>query len=134
IDTNRLSLVRHQIQLRKEQIRITDGVLLKDVVVTAKRIVKDSKNLNAPGKADIIIGEDELGKKGRTTLGELLEENVKGFYVWSDKYGNRYYRIYDRFVHLIIDGMDTEFFRPESTSLYEFFKEYFDYYDAEEIK
>jgi len=134
VDTGNLKRAQKHVQLKKEQEYVGGGIVLKEVEVTAKRIVKDSKNLNGVGGADIIIGEEELETRGRTSLGDLLEEKVKGFRVWTNKYGTRYYRIDDKLVHLVIDGMDTEFFRPASTSLYDYFKEYFDYYDAEEIK
>jgi len=134
IDINMLTFVKKQVQLKQEQERITGGIMLKEVIVKGKKIIKDSKNLNGAGEADIIVDEQELEKAGKTTLGDQLENNIKGFGPRADKYGNRFYVIYDKFVHLIIDGMDIDFFQPEGISPYEYFKQYLDYYDAEEIK
>lgn len=134
IDTGRLVSINKQIQLKKDLERTTGAIVLKEVVIKAKRIIKDSKNLNGPGEADLIIDEQELEKAGRTTLGDLLGKRVKGFGYRADKSGQFYYSINTMALHLIIDGMNTEFFRPEGISLYEYFKQYLDYYDAEEIK
>ena len=134
IDTNKLITLKKQAVLKENLEKITTGRVLKEVVIKSKRIVKDSKNLNGPGEADVVIDEEELQKAGRTTLGDLLEKRVKGFGYRANKTGQLYYHISFLAVHLIIDGVDTEFFRPEGISLYEYFKQYFDYYDAEEIK
>jgi hypothetical protein len=134
IDTNRLAILKKQTALKVNMEKITRGTVLNEVVIKAKKFVKDSKNLNGPGEADVIIDEEELQKAGRTSLGDLLTKRVKGFGYQADKKGNLFYRIYGMKFHLIIDGMDTEFFHTEGTSLYQYFKEYLDYYDAEEIK
>jgi len=134
MDTSSFELVNRQVQLKKEQERVTSGILLKEVVIKAKKIIKDSKNLNGAGEADIIVDEQELEKAGKTTLGDLLEKRVKGFGLRMTRTGEKIYKINDLMVHLIIDGTDTEFFKPEGIPLDQYFKQYFDYYDAEEIK
>jgi hypothetical protein len=132
-DAATLLFVHQQVELERQREEITGVKTLAEVVVTAKRMVRDSKNLNGPGEADIIIGEEELEKAGRKTLGDLLHERVSGFGMRFKK-GVQFYGITDKTVHLIIDGIETEFFQPEGVSLYQFQKEYFDYYDAEEIR
>jgi hypothetical protein len=134
IDTNRLSTLKKQATLKDDRERLTTGRTLKEVVIKSKRIIKGSKNLNGPGEADVTIDEEQLNKAGRTTLGDLLEKNVKGFGYKADKKGQLYYNIYTAAVHLIIDGMDIDFFKPDGVSEYEYIKQYLDYYDAEEIK
>ncbi len=134
ITASRLAFVNKQIELREAMERITGVKTLQEVFVTAKRIVKDSKNLNGPGEADLIVTEEELEKAGRTTLGQLLEKKLSGFAVKADKRGVQYYALLTMRVHLIIDGMNTEFFLSEGESLYHHLKTFFDYYDAEEIK
>lgn len=133
-DTIKLLSINKQIQLEKDQEKANLGTLLKAVVIEGRKVIKDSKNLNGPGGADIVIDETVLEKLGRTTLGDLLYKNIEGFGVKTNRSGERYYTIYTKLVHLIIDGIDTEFFLPDSASQYEYFKDYFDYYDAEEIK
>ncbi|WP_316811719.1 TonB-dependent receptor plug domain-containing protein [Pedobacter heparinus] len=134
IDTGRLMAVKKQFQLEKEVNRITGRNMLKEVAITAKKTVKDSKNLNGPGGADVIIDQQELEKSGKMTLGDLLEKRVVGFGTRTSKSGIRYYVIKGMLLHLIIDGVDVAFSKPEGIGQYDYFKQYFDYYDAEEIK
>jgi hypothetical protein len=134
VDTGNRKLVDHKIQMVKDQRRIKGTNMLKEVEIKAKKVITDSKNLNGPGGADVIIGEDVLERSGRTTLGDLIRKNVKGFGLRYTKTGAAYYAILNKPVHLIIDGLDTEFFLPTGMSLDQYFRQYFDYYDAEEIK
>nr|WP_294870564.1 hypothetical protein [uncultured Pedobacter sp.] len=134
IDTSTYLTVNNRVTLKKEQLRVTGGNLLKEVIINAKKVIKDSKNLNGPGGADIIIDEEQLNKAGRTTLGDLLSKNVRGFGVKADKTGQLHYKVHSMFVHLIIDGINTEFFILPETPIYQYLKDIFDYYDAEEIK
>ena len=134
IDTGTYLAVNNRVALKKEQLRVTGGNLLKEVVINAKKVVKGSKNLNGPGGADIIIDEEQLKKAGRTTLGDLLRKNVKGFGIRVSKTGETYYSVYTTLLHLVIDGVNTEFFISPETPRYQYLKDIFDYYDAEEIK
>jgi len=134
IDTNTYQTVNNRVALKKEQLRVTGGNLLKEVVINAKKIIKGSKNLNGPGGADVIIDEEQLRKAGKGTLGDLLSKNVKGFGTRFSKTGQIYYSVYTMFVHLIIDGVNTDFFISPETPAYQYLKDIFDYYDAEEIK
>jgi hypothetical protein len=133
-DNINLTVIKKQLALQQNLETFTRGKMLKEVVIKNKRIVKDSKNLNGSGEADIIIDQDELEKAGRSTLGDLLYKKVKGFGYRPDKGGKLFWNIYGANVHLIVDGVNTEFFMTEGESLYETLKQYFDYYDAEEIK
>lgn len=134
IDTSTYLTVNNRVALKKEQLRVTGGNLLKEVVINAKKVIKGSKNLNGPGGADIIIDEEQLKKAGRATLGDLLSKNVKGFGIRADKTGQLHYKVHSMFVHLVIDGINTEFFILPETPIYQYLKDIFDYYDAEEIK
>lgn len=136
IDTAQRQLVKKQKQLKDDQERISKGTLLKAVEVKAKKVIKGSKNLNGAGGSDIIIDEQELERAGRTTLRQLLEKRVRGFYLKTDKTMNRTYVINSMAMHLIIDGVELDwFYDPESgMPRYQYYDQYLDYYDAEEIK
>jgi hypothetical protein len=134
IDTGRWSAAKKQFLLINEVNRITGRNMLREVAITAKKVIKDSKNLNGPGEADLIIDQEDLERMGRMTLGELLEKRLKGFMVRFNREGNRYYVLKDMAMHLIIDGIDVKYGNPEGISQYEYMKEFFDYYDAENIK
>ena len=60
-----------------------EGNVLGEANIRAKKIVKESKNLNGPGEADLIIDEEELKKADKKTLLTLLEEKIVGFNVGS---------------------------------------------------
>ena len=60
-----------------------EGNVLMEAVIKAKKIIPESKNLNGPGEADQIIGEEELKKADKMTLLELIEEKIPGFNVGS---------------------------------------------------
>ncbi len=133
IDTLKLRSINKRIDLKNEQERVLRGNVLKAVEVKAKKIIKESKNLNGPGEADVIIDEEELIKAGRTTLGDLLAKRVKGFGLFTKK-DIRYYGINFMATHLIIDGIELDFFYDGAQPIDIFYKQYLDYYDAEEIK
>src|SRR5690606_6938384 len=120
---------KKQFFLKNEVDRITGRNMLKEVVITTKKTVKDSKNLNGPGGADLVIDQLELEKSGRMTLGELLEKRLQGFSQKRDKAGNHYYTLKGMVLHLIIDGIDVKFGQPDDVSQYAYMKEFFDYYD-----
>ena len=55
------------------------GMLLKEVKIRAKKIIRGSQNLNGPGNADIVLDEADLQKSGKKNLLELLQGKIKGF-------------------------------------------------------
>lgn len=57
--------------------------MLKEVKVTAKKIVKGSQNLNGPGNADMAFDEADVEKAGKQNWLQFLEQNVPGFRVGS---------------------------------------------------
>lgn len=134
IDTGTYLSLNTQVALQKEYRRVTGKNMLKTVEITARKVVKGSKNRNGPGGADLIIDEAELIKSPATTLGDLLAKRVTGLRVAVNRKGERAYQIHSMKLHLIIDGIDVDFFKMEGTSDYEDLKQYFDYYDAAEIK
>lgn len=52
---------------------------LKEVKIKAKKIVKDSKNLNGPGNADFVFDEGDLLKASKKSWLQFLQEKVKSF-------------------------------------------------------
>jgi hypothetical protein len=55
------------------------GHILKEVKITAKKIVKGSQNLNGPGNADLVLDEKDLEAAGKKTWLQLLQENLPKF-------------------------------------------------------
>ncbi|TKC05084.1 carboxypeptidase-like regulatory domain-containing protein [Pedobacter frigoris] len=134
IDTLSYAALNRQLSLQKTYRTVTGKNMLKEVKITAKKLVKNSKNLNGPGGADLIIDEEEILKAGKVTLGDLLSKKLKGFHQSIDMEAKPIYRVQSEAVYLIIDGMDTKFFIPEATTYGEYLKQLFEYYDADEVK
>ncbi len=88
------------------------SIMLREVNVTAKRMVKSSKNLNGPGEADQVLDEELLLEQGEKTLLDILQDKVDGFRlgVYPRKNGRPEYMVKDKKARLIFDGMDLEFF------------------------
>jgi len=113
---------------------------LKEVKISAKKIVKDSQNLNGPGNADIVLDEKDLEKAGKKSFLQLLQENVKGFHesfytIFTHGGPNivyEWYFINDKRVILLVDGM----FVHDLVHPFQFrdFKDYLESHDAEDIK
>ncbi len=133
VDTLQLKSVNNQVALKARQEQILQGNVLKAVQVKAKKVIKGSKNINGPGEADIVIDEEELIKAGHMNLGDLLAKRIKGFGIYVKK-GVSFYGIKYLIVHLIIDGINTDFFLDPTVRWDMALKQYLDYYDADEIK
>lgn len=79
--------------------------VLKEVKVTATKIIKDSQNLNGAGNADQVIDEKELQQAGKKNLLDLCYSNIKGFRERS--YGKNYmwFFVKDKYAIFVIDGI-----------------------------
>jgi len=74
-----LNYTRNNEQLKQQQYFPNGGQILKEVKITAKKIIKDSQNLNGPGNADLVLDEKDMEKAGKKNWLQLLQENIKGF-------------------------------------------------------
>jgi len=122
------------------QAAFKNGIMLREVKITGKRVIKGSKNLNGDGNADITLNEDDLDKVAKKTLLQVLEETIKGFHhAVAPKSGMHLYKVNGSVFRLIIDGVEVDFFynpvqQYSRTEYYDYIKEYLDYYNAEDIK
>ncbi|WP_256011715.1 hypothetical protein [Desertivirga xinjiangensis] len=140
-DTTMLNYVKKNTG-RKEQLGKFPGanIILKEVVITARKTVKGSKNLNGAGNADQVLDEKDMLKAGKMTLGDLLQQKVKGFGIgtFPPKSNIQSYTIFFKEVRLVIDGIDVDYsFTPGSNTTNErlqHIKSFLDYYTAEDIK
>ena len=131
------SITKNFIAVKKEEAKFTfnEGILLNEVNIIGKRVIKNSKNLNGPGKADQTITEEELNKVSKKTLLDLLKEKVKDFDL---KIGTGIF-VRNQALKLIIDGVNVDFFfdytetLPYPREYYNFIRSYIDNYQAEDI-
>jgi hypothetical protein len=157
VNSDTILLQQANIRALQESKLGARGTVLQEVSISAKKVVKDSRNLNGPGKADQILDEADVSKEPKKTLLNLLNEQVKGFGVgrWpssnsassglevagsgsgpitslqrptaanpmDSKIGRgtvdlkfspvMSYKIFDKELHLVIDGVDVEtFYEP----------------------
>ena len=101
------------------------GHRLKEVKIRAKKVIKDSQNLNGPGNADLVLDEKFMEKAGKKNWLQLLQENIKDMRVayknvisYNTVYSGNlpaaivvnksvpWYWIHDKFVRFIIDGVE----------------------------
>ena len=136
IDSNKIKALHTLATYKEDWEKIYGGKVLAEVKVAAKKIIKDSKNLNEDGGSDFALNEEDLQNAGKVTLGDLLTKNVKGFHLGSAKFPYWYF-IEDHFFHLIIDGVDIDWAKPVpfGTPEYQrYVKQFLDYYTAEDVK
>ncbi|TKC10737.1 hypothetical protein FA048_11235 [Pedobacter polaris] len=123
------------------QAALKNGILLREVKITGKKVIRGSKNLNGAGMASQILTEESLAPIYKKTLLQALQEKVKGFREGTRRKSN----IRDFFVNsdqakFIFDGIEIDFFYSPSGSsgnsqeYYDYVKAYLDYYNAEDIR
>ena len=109
--------------LKKKGIYRADGINeLNEVVVSGKKIVRDSKNKNGSGNADIILNETDLKQSPERTLLDLFQKSVKGFKLVRGP-GVYSYTVNNKPLKLVFDGTDPFYIEqtPE-TNFLEIFK------------
>ncbi len=125
-----------------------EGTELRQVNITAKKIVKGSKNLNGPGEADLVLDEDDMKKAGKKTLTDLLREKIPGIIDiggrWTRCNNQRpsdciipmAYVLYNKKISFLFDGIDIDkFYSPKSNNdRWSYIKNYLDYYTAEDVR
>jgi len=103
IDSAYFQLVRNREKIKSELLK-EGKYVLKEVVVTAKKPVRNSKNLNGPGEADQVLNEKDALNAGNINLAQLLEKQIKGFNV-RFKGTERYFYLNEKKVRFVIDGL-----------------------------
>ena len=116
-------------------------IMLEEVAVNAKKVVKGSKNLNGPGEADQLLTEDVLLAEGPKTLLQILKEKITGFHLgtYPRKRGKPEYMVNEKKARLIFDGVDLEFFYDTSSAIGPndhmlFIKSYLEQYNGNDVK
>ncbi|MEO8886381.1 MAG: carboxypeptidase-like regulatory domain-containing protein [Mucilaginibacter sp.] len=122
-----------------------EGNMLKEVVINAKKVVKGSKNLNGPGEADLILDEKDMEKAGKMNMEDLLLQKITGFLVTPWPASSRAplrlsYTLYNREVHIVIDGLDLDYFYdpgmerpPLDMQRYTYMRGILQYFSAEDV-
>lgn len=132
IDTGGLNKVKTQITDDERIGKIHGAHVLQEVIIKGNKVVKNSQNLNGPGGADFILNQSDMLKEGKATLGDILRKKVKGFMLGGKRLDK--YMILDKTVHIVIDGVSLDFFKPQGETQKIYYDEYLNYLTAEDIK
>jgi hypothetical protein len=131
------SISENLVKVQKQAYYRGDGVALKEVNISGKKVVKNSKNQNGPGESDQVIAEEELDKVAKKSLYEVLMEKVPGFHASTLRMKeDKAFFIKNNPVKIIIDGMDVDYFYTEMgvrDDHYRHIMQYLDYYKAEDV-
>jgi len=137
-DTTLLNYTKSNTVLMQQDYVKGGNHLLKEVNITAKKIVQGSQNLNGPGEADIILDEKDLEKAGKKNFLQLLEENVNGFREKAIPFASgpmdsiMWYYLHDKKAVLVIDGiLLNDVYQPLGFLT---LKNYLESHNAEDIK
>lgn len=109
------------------------GHVLKEVKVTATKVIKGSENLNGSGKADLVLDEKDMENAGKKNFLQLLEERVKGFHEqYIPRTSIERYYINGKIVIFLVDGIKLSSVLPRYTFLD--IKDYLEAHTAEDLK
>ncbi|RFZ91781.1 hypothetical protein D0C36_10010 [Mucilaginibacter conchicola] len=122
------------ISKRRQTEKMPEGTrLLQGVTISAKKMVKDSRNLNGAGNADIVLDEKDMEAAGKKTLLKLIEEKIPGFFPKYPKGSPvAWYYVKSKFAFFIIDGVNLFDIVPPRSYIDE--RDYLASYTAESIK
>jgi hypothetical protein len=80
-DSTQLNYVRRIAEKQDEKNLKLTGIVLKEVQIKDKKIIKGTLNRFGPGNADLIYNEEDIKKSATTNLYELLAQKIPGFRV-----------------------------------------------------
>jgi len=134
-DTTLLNFARRDQRAQELQYLPGSGHTLHEVKITAKKIIKDSQNLNEDGSSDQTLNEKDIEKAGKKTVLQLLQEHIKGFRVGVFTLGGVSYFSYfikDKWIIFFMDGTRLNYgvYLESLNDLTAYFK----YLSAEDVK
>jgi hypothetical protein len=110
-DTTLLNYTRSDALEKQQRYFPNSGHILKEVKITAQKIIKDSQNLNGPGNADFVIEAREIEKAGKINWLQLFEKTIEGFRLRTIVIGNKYFDWYFvkyKWARIFVDGIEID--------------------------
>ncbi len=136
LDTLIKQYITDQEKIAEEMLK--DKEYLGEVVVTTQAKIQGSKNLNEDGGADQTITENTLNNLAKETLLDVLYKKVQGFNQgMRSKSLVRIYKIHEKEVNFIIDGVELKWFYQASAhpdDYMHFLDSYLKYFSGEDIR
>jgi hypothetical protein len=143
-DTSLLNYVNSTITRHEEEMKFSgNGNLLKEVIITAKKTVKGSKNLNGIGNADITLDQTDVLKAGKLNLLQLIHKRIPSFSERVTIDRRRFFTLNGFELKVVIDGMDLDFYytpgsggrgADDPSDHYWYVRDYLEYFSAEDVK
>lgn len=111
-DSSLVKTVRNSVVLKEKKDKLL-GNTLKEVNIEAKKIVRNSHNLNDGGGADQVFTERDIQKEGKKSLLDLMMQKIKGLriggYLFPPSKVRKFgFMINGQLVKIIIDGVDVD--------------------------
>ncbi|MBC7398580.1 MAG: carboxypeptidase regulatory-like domain-containing protein, partial [Mucilaginibacter sp.] len=77
-DTTQINYVKRTAERNNEKNIKLNGIVLKEVKIKSKKIIKDSFNRNGPGNADLSFDEQDIKESAVLNLYQLLKQKLPG--------------------------------------------------------
>lgn len=77
-DTTQINYVKRIAERNNEKNIKLNGIVLKEVKIKSKKIIKDSFNRNGPGNADLSFDEQDIKESAVLNLYQLLKQKLPG--------------------------------------------------------
>jgi hypothetical protein len=107
-DTTEINILRRRSELLNAANFKSTGIVLNEVNIKGKKIIRGSWNPYGPGNADYIFDEQDIKKSGLTNLYDFLRQKIPGIRVagFSNIGGNTYAQLTfnRRYIDIKIDG------------------------------
>jgi len=126
-DTTLLNFVKKDERAQELHYLPAKGRTLHEVKITARKVIKESQNLNEDRGADQALNEKDIEKAGKKTVLQLLQEQIKGFRVGVFTLGGVSYFSYfikDKWIIFFMDGTRLNYgvYRESLNDLTAYFK------------
>jgi hypothetical protein len=134
------TIVGNLIKLQQEAyVNTNGGQMLREINVVGKKVIKNSRNLNGAGEADLTFTTADLDKTSKKTVYETLTEKLTGFRAGvpgKTIHAVNFY-VSGSLTKFLIDGVYLDDLLPPSATgnydYYTFIKSYLDFYTSEDI-
>jgi hypothetical protein len=122
LDTIRKRQLAHQEEYRinqqyRDSVSSLRRIMLDEVEIPAKKIIRNSRNLNGPGQADLSFNEEDILKNPDRSLYDFLLDSIPGLGMSEHRLYGRSYVYRSKKITFIIDGQNLEEILPDGQNL-----------------
>ena len=119
-------------------VNTNGGQMLREINVVGKKVIKNSRNMNGAGEADLTFTPADLDKTPKKTVYQILTEKLTGFKASpAGKIHAINFYVNGSLTKFLIDGVYLDdLLPPGATGDYDYFtfiKSYLDFYTSEDL-